>query len=87
MSYSLIGLNESVFVESAISGNALMLLTTNSLPSLTGVEAPANSTVVLALLNSRFVVPVFSISYPLTYALPGEICMINLFSTPPCFSR
>ena len=37
----------------------------------------------LALSTSTKVVPIFSISYPLTYALPGEIPTANLALSPP----
>ena len=55
----------------------------NLLPNLAGVVALDNDSVVLALLMSMFVVPSFVTSKPLTYALPGDICITTLLSSPP----
>ena len=69
---NLIGSKASVFVLSAISGNECMLFILNLFPILTGVDAAETDAVVLALSSTRFVVPILSISKPLTYALPGD---------------
>ena len=66
----MIGLNASVFVESAISNNALILFTKSSLPNLTGVAVLLTVCVVLAFAIDKLVNPILSISKPLTYALP-----------------
>ena len=65
------------------SGNECTFVILNLFPILTGVFVLSNDTVDLALLIDIGVVPILSISYPFTYALPGDTCMTNLSTSPP----
>ena len=69
------------------SGNPKPFLIFTNCPNLVGVFAVFNSTVCLAFLILRFEVPILSISYPLTYAFPGDTWNTNLDSSPPCALR
>ena len=55
------------------SGEPYTLVTFVKFPTSAGVIAPLNSSVVLGFAMSRNVGAEVSISYPRTYALPGEI--------------
>ena len=65
------------------SGSECEFLILIKLPILIGEFALSKVEVPLALLNETVDVPILSISYPLTYALPGDICKTNFSSTPP----
>ena len=54
-------------------GTPLALSRVTILPALIGKYWSSFFLVVLGLRESREVVPILSISYPLTYAFPGEI--------------
>ena len=65
------------------SGNPKPFLILIYCPNLVGVFAVFNVTDCLAFLILRFEVPILSISYPLTYAFPGDTWNTNLDSSPP----
>ena len=60
-----------------ITGDPWTLFSLNKVPSLKFTFEFLNSSLSLVLSTSMIVVPDFSISYPLTYALPGDTLSAN----------
>ena len=68
-----------------ISGAPCTESTSTKLPTSTGVTEPLKFSKVLGLGKSIYFGAIFSISYPRTYALPGDTCIDNKSSvaSPP----